>query len=159
MARDVWVMLQNYDELLAYLRTQGSAFTEVRAHHAVELPTYAPPVEGTLVILWSPDPQLVQLIHPLPFAVPPERVSAVEGALLRLNHVLALPGFGYNYATAHVYFRLVLPRQPSGQIAEEDIGRAASTVMTTLRNYWVPLRSIILDGAAPETILTAAAGG
>lgn len=152
-------MLQNYDELLAYLRTQGAACTEVRAHHAVELPTYAPPVEGTLVILWSPDPQLVQLIHPLPFAVLPERVAAVEGALLRLNHVLALPGFGYNYATARVYFRLVLPRQPSGQIDEEDIGRAASTVMSTLRNYWVPLRSIILEGAAPETLLTAPAVG
>lgn len=152
-------MLQNYDELVAYLQKEGAACTAVRDHHAVELPTYAPPVEGALVILWSPDPQLVQLIHPLPFAVVPERVAAVEGALLRLNHALALPGFGYNYTTARVYFRLVLPRQPSGQIGEEDIGRAASTVMSTLRDYWMPLRAIILEGAAPETILTARAGG
>ena len=152
-------MLQNYDELLAYLRAQGATCTEVRAHHAVELPTHAPPVEGALVILWNPDPQLVQLIHPLPFAVPPERVAAVEGTLLRLNHALALPGFGYNYETARVYYRLVLPRQPSGAIAEEDVGRAATTVMSTLREFWVPLRAIILEGAAPATILAARAAG
>ena len=148
-------MLQSYDELLTYIRHQGAACTEVRAHHAVEMPTHAPPADGTMVILWNPDPQLVQFIQTLPFPVAPERVAAVEGSLLRINHALALPGFGFNYETVRAYFRLVIPRQPNGHIAEEEIGRAASTVMTTLRDFWLPLRSVILDGASPASILTA----
>jgi hypothetical protein len=30
--------------------------------------------------------------------------------------------------------------------------------MATLRDFWLPLRAVILDGAAPENILAAQAG-
>lgn len=151
-------MLQTYEDLLAYLRREGAAFAAVRERHAVELTTHSPPVEGALVILWSPDPQLVQLIHPLPFPVSPERISAVEGSLLRVNHALTLPGFGFNYVNTTVYFRLVIPRHLDGALDEDELRRAVSTVMTTVRDFWHPLRAVILDGASPKDILTAAMG-
>lgn len=152
-------MLQTYDDLLAYLRREGAVCAEVRAHHPVELTTHAPPIEGAMVILWSPDPQLVQFIHPLPFPVSPERVSAVEESLLRVNHALALPGFGFNYENASVYFRLVLPRQGDGAMAEDDLRRAVSTVIGTVRDFWLPLRAVILEGASPQNVLAATPGG
>jgi hypothetical protein len=148
-------MLSSYDDLLSFLRRQGAAVAEVPGRSSVELPTYSPPVEGILGILWHPDLQLVQLVHPLPFKVQPERIPAIEHALLLINHALIFPGFGFNHAKAIAYFRLVISRQLNGGISEEEAQRAISTVMTTLHDFWQPLRAVMEEGASPDGVLAA----
>lgn len=151
-------MLATYDDLLAFLRREGVSFREVRIHQAVEIPTQAPPVEGVLAILWQAEPALVQLIHPLPMAIPQEGMYAVADALLRINHALAIPGFGLNHAEASPYFRLVLPRHADDQLPESELQRAIRCVLTTLARFWTAVSAVALEGASPERVLTAAEG-
>lgn len=150
-------MLRSYDDLLSYLKREGAAFTEIRAHHAVELQVRSPPAEGVLALVWQPDPQLVQFLFPLPFPIPSERTTVVESALARINHALMLPGFGLNHDSGTAYYRLVLPRRPDGGMDPDEIRRAVSTVLTTVRDFWQPLRAVIQEGAAAEGVLAAAA--
>lgn len=157
MALDDRLMLRSYDDLLSYLKREGAAFAEVRTHHAVELQVHSPPVEGVLALVWLPDPQLVQFLFPLPFAVSSEHVAAVESALARINHALMLPGFGLNHSNGTVYYRLVLPRQISGGMEPDEIRRAVNTVLTTVRDFWLPLRAVIEEGAAAEGAVSASA--
>lgn len=145
--------LNTYEDLLSFLRGQGAVFVEVPGQPAVELATHQPPVEGVLCIIWHPDVPLVQLVHPLPFQIPPDRIPAIERALLLINHALILPGFGMNHAQSTAYFRLALPRQVDAGIAEAEFQRAISTLMGTLRNFWEPLRAVA-EGAPPEGVLS-----
>jgi hypothetical protein len=147
-------MLRGFDELVAFLRAEGAAPTTVDAGaQALELATHAPPVEGALAIRWDPSHDLLQLFHPLPFTPAPERLAAVERAIARVNDALVIPGFGLRRDSGLLYFRLVVARHLDGALDEGELRRALSTVLTTLGDFWVPLRRVALDGADPDAVL------
>ncbi|SRR5579883_1427047 len=145
--------LRSFDDLRTFLEREGvNLLTVDAAASALEMTTHAPPVEGSMAIRWQPSLQLVQLLHPLPFAVPTERLSAVEHALLVLNDALVVPGFCIRPDTRVVYYRLVIPRRADDSIDAADIQRAIITIVTTLRDFWRPLQRVI-DGEPPDQIL------
>jgi hypothetical protein len=111
-----------------------------------------------MAILWEPQLQLVQLFHPLPFAIPAERLAAVEHALLLANDALVVPGFGIRADKGISYYRLVIPRRTDDTIEAADIQRAITTVMTTLHDFWQPIRHVV-EGADPDRILELAREG
>ncbi|HEX2573161.1 MAG TPA: YbjN domain-containing protein [Polyangia bacterium] len=138
------------------LRAENIPLVDVPAYHALEMTTHSPPVEGTLALVWEPQLHLVQLVHALPFEVSPERLSAVEHAIVRINDALAVPGFGFNSERRLVYYRLVLPRHSDGSLEDEDIKRAISTVLTTLGDFWLPLDGVIRGGEDADAVVAAA---
>lgn len=147
-------MLRSFDDLVAYLRAEGVAPSTVdAAAQVLEVATRSPPVEGALAIRWEPKVELVQLFHPLPFTVAAERVAAVEHAMARINDALVLPGFGLRHAQGLAYYRLVIARHLDGALEGGELQRAITTVLTTLTDFWLPLRRVILDGADPDAVL------
>jgi hypothetical protein len=153
------VTLHSFDDLGALLEREGVRVTAVdAASNAIEVATSSPPVEGAMAILWDARLQLVQFFHPLPFEIPAERLAAVEHALLLANDALVVPGFGVRTEKRIAYYRLVIPRRSDGSIDAADIQRAIVTVLTTLRDFWQPIRRIV-EGADPDRILALAREG
>jgi hypothetical protein len=156
MASTDSLTLRSFDDLRALLERERVKVIAVDASaHAIEVDVRAPPAVGSLAILWEPELQLVQFFHPLPFAIPAERLSAVEHALLRVNDALVMPGFGIRSEHGVVYYRLVVPRREDGSIDAADVQRAVMTVMTTLRDFWRPIQRVI-QGEDPDCILAMA---
>jgi hypothetical protein len=159
VAKDDQLMLSSYDDLQAYLRREDILYAAVPQHQAVEISVRSQPVEGTMVIFWPSDPVLLQLMVLLSCTVPVERVGALESALLRLNHTLTIPGFGYNHANGTIYFRLTFPRHLDGHMEEEELRRAIQTGLNTVTEFWSPLQRLLHEGADLESVLHSSARG
>lgn len=76
------------------------------------IPTQRGPLDSVLLIRWQTDAGVVQIIQPLTFEVPIERMPAMEAALCRLNPALVVAGFEIAYEHRRVGFRTTLPLQP-----------------------------------------------
>ena len=125
---------------------------------AVEIATRVYEGGGALVIFWDPRLALVQLVHPLGFAVPAERRAGFFQALVAVNHALVLPGFGSDLDASAPYFRLVLPRRPpDGSFSDDELRQGISTAVNTVRDFREVLRRVALDGLDPDQVLATAA--
>lgn len=149
-------MLRSYEDLQAYFQREQIRFVAVPEHHAVELEVSVLPATGTMIIFWHPQPQLLQLIFILACPVPPVRLAALESALIRCNHALMIPGFGFNHDDQTIHYRLTLPRQLDGGMEDAELKQALHIAMTTVRNFWTPLQRLLHEGLPPEQLLSSA---
>jgi hypothetical protein len=115
---------------------------------------------GPMILRWEKNHGISQFIYLLPFQVPVERLAAVESAILRVNHALALPGFGLDHANSYVYYRLVMPRRmPDNSLSVDDLQRLLRVTVGTTRDFTAALKAVAVEGKNPETILADARAG
>ena len=151
-------VIATFDELTGLLREDGVVFQADAASERIEIPVSLGSRTTALHIDWHSQGNLVQLVHPLPFQVPTERMSAVESAIVRLNHAIAVPGFGMNHASRFAYYRLVASRDAAGALDADEVRRLCHVVASTARDYGHLLLAVALDGDnAEEALLQAIA--
>lgn len=147
-------VIRSFGDLLAYLGEQNVPHAVNAEQQIVEIPTKAPPLDGVVYLRWERDTPYVQVIKPLVFDVPAERIRDLETALCRVNNALVLPGFGFDYERHTLYFRLTLPIFPEGMVPTQLRGLLLSCVQSA-RDFLIPFAGV-LDGTSPGSdILTA----
>src|SRR5262245_35251552 len=136
--------LTNYQELVELLRKDGVAHRPDAAAQAVQIPVEVGGKDGLLVIRWQTQDHVIQFIQTMLDQIPADRLPAMESAIARLNHGLAIPGFDLNHEHGLVCFRLYLTLIPRGHVQPEEV-RAMFTL--TLRNaaMFLPTLQRIVD--------------
>ena len=149
-------MLKSYDDLRRMLNDKGIAYRADVPESAVEIPSRIREADGRIIVLWDPRATLLHVIRPLGFTVVTARVPAFLDALARVNHSLVLPGFGFNHGDSTAYFRWVVPRHTEGGLTEEDVNRAISTVIDSVRDFHPALQAVATGESKPEDVLAVA---
>ena len=145
--------IQSFQDLLALLVQDQVLHQSTGDPAAVAIPTRRGAMEGMLLLRWQAAQGVVQFVQSLPLEVPPDRVSAVEDALVRLNHALALPGFGLNPTARTVYFRVVLPLHPSMPVTDMMVRALFSATVRNAADFLPVLQRVALEGASPEHVV------
>lgn len=149
-------MLASFDDLKALLVARNVPFQADDTRSVLEIPTYIRNENHSAVILWDPRAVLLHVIQPLQIAVAAGRDAAVVDAVVRVNHSLVLPGFGYDHPARQLYYRWVVPREPDGGLTEAGLDRAIRTVLETCRDFLPALRAVAAgELASAEVVATA----
>ena len=146
------VIIRSYQDILDLLARDGLMHQADTADLSVRIPTQRGPFEGVLLLRWQERDGVMQLIHPLPLRARPDRLAAVESAVLRLNHALALPGFGLNHQTGTLYFRVTLPVAAAG-VSPQDLQSVFRAAVRTAFDMLPALRRVAEEGADPTMIV------
>ena len=150
-------LLANFQDLLNLLKEDNVPHRANPEQQSVELPTQSGELEGEMLILWDAISSLVQCIHPLPFEVPEDKISAAESAITRINHALTLPGFGLDHRNGFIYFRLSIPRRDDGTISAKELQRLVRTSINTAADFYKPLSGVVLGSKSPDQVMVDAA--
>ena len=146
------LQLTAFDHLVALMNRDG-VFHQVHPDDkSVRIPTKKGALEGLLIVRWQDRDGVLQFIHPLPVEVAPGRLGAVESAITRVNHALALPGFGFNHDAGLLYFRVTAPLPPEG-VSDRLVQALFRATVRTSADFFPALKRVAQDGGNPETVI------
>jgi hypothetical protein len=152
------VLLATFADLLARLQADNVPHQVVDAdRQVVAVPANLGGTPTQTVFRWEKQTSLFQIIVPLPFPVPPERVAAFESAVVRVNNAIALPGFGFDHEKGLPYYRLSVPRETDGALRLELLQRLLTSAVANARDFLGALRGITAGGSPEDVIKTALA--
>lgn len=146
-------LVRSYSDLLDLLKRDGVPHEANPDDSELVIPTERGPLDSVLLIRWQQDAGVVQMIQPLTFEVPPERIAAMETALCRLNPALVVAGFEIAYERRRVGFRTTLPLQPRGGLLPEEIQTYFRIVVKTAADFLPTLGRIALGLGNPLSVL------
>ena len=149
--------LSSFADVVASLRADGVELVADVERQRIEIPVPYGPRRAALLIRWEQEKALVQVIHALPFGVPAERASAVESVIVRLNHSLAVPGFGMNPASRLCYFRVYATLRDDGTLGVAELRRLCKIAASTAREYGHFLSAVAVEGQTADQSLGAMA--
>lgn len=149
-------LLTNFSDLLNLLTKDKIPHQVDRQQQRVSIPTKSGVLEGELLIEWDVSNPIVQVIQPLPFLVPENRIAACESAIARINHALMLPGFGLNHASCLLYYRLSIPRRSDGSFPVDELQLLFRTAISAARDFYLPLAGVVLQEQNPENVIAVA---
>jgi hypothetical protein len=138
--------IKSYRELLELLAHDGVMHQGDAAARLVRIPTERDGLEGVQLIRWQDQDGVVQFIQSMIADVPEERIGAVEGAVARLNHVLAWPGIDLNHTGRLLAYRIALPLRPRGGVEPREV-RTCFTTAVRAAALLVPSFQRVLAGA------------
>lgn len=144
--------LHSFEQLLAVLDHDQVLHQTDLAAQTVSVPTRRAQGEGLMVMRWQDREGVLQLVHALPLVVPDGSVAAIESAITRLNHALALPGFGLDHENRRLYFRAVLPITAGG-VSPADVQALFRAMVRTSLDLLPPLRRVLDGNATPEGVV------
>ena len=145
--------INNFQDLLSLLARDQVLHQTTSDPNAVAIPTRRGTMEGVLLLRWQAAQGVVQLVQSLPLEVPIERVAAVQDAILRLNHALAMPGFGINPALRTPYYRVVLPLHASMPVTDMMLRALFSAAVRNAADFLPSLQRVALENASPEGVV------
>lgn len=144
--------VRSYGQLIELLRRDQVTHQLDPNEQVITIPTRRDHDEGVALLRWQDRDGVLQVIHTLPVTVPAERVAAMESAVTRLNHALALPGFGLNHQTGTLYFRVTLPVAAAG-VSPQDLQSVFRAAVRTAFDMLPALRRVAEEGADPTMIV------
>lgn len=147
-------LVRSYADLLDLLRRDGVPHEANLETSEVVIPTQRGPLDAVLLIRWQADAGVVQMIQPLTFEVPPERIPAMEVALCRLNPALVVAGFELAYERRRVGFRTTLPLQPRGGLLPDEIQTYFRITVKTAADFLPTLSRIASGIGKPQNVLS-----
>jgi len=142
------------DDLVALLQADGVPHTRHDAEKMIEVATETGPVKGRMFIRWETQVPFVTVIHPIVMDLPPARVAAMNECVTLINHAILLPGFGVDPDKRFVYFRVVIPLEPTGMQADFFRTMVLACLNNT-RDFWLALHGVA-NGESPDGALRAA---
>jgi hypothetical protein len=147
-------MLNSLADIAQLLTKQNVPHRVDEKNSLIEMPTSAPPLQAAAVVRWDTQVPLVQYIVVYAFQAPKERFDAVTAAIARVNHALAMPGFGLNHERGALYMRIVLPRKPDG-IGEDELSNGLRAAVSTARDFFTAFKGVV-EGHTPDDVLAVA---
>ncbi len=87
----------------------------------VVIPVKRGGLNSAQVIRWAARDGFVHFIQVIPIQIPAENLSAVESAMVRINHSYPIPGLGLNHENNTTYFRFTVPILPRGYLLENEV--------------------------------------
>lgn len=108
--------------------------------------------QSTAVVVWPREVALLQLMVPLGVEVPEARRAEVCEAVVRMNHLLVLPGFGLDLAEGLLYFRTVQSRDPDGAVDVDAVKRLVQASVSTASRFGGPLVSVVQGELEPADL-------
>lgn len=146
-------MVSSWEDLVEWVKRYSVEALAEHDQHALTLPTLIDGEQHAATIVWDTRALLVHVIQPLDVhLMDPSRIPALESAIVRINHVLVLPGFGYDHEDNRVYYRWVVPRTVDG-IDGDDLDRAIRSVLETCRDFLGALRAVAAGDLEAEELL------
>jgi len=145
--------ITTYEELLALLQRDEVLHQPELRTKTVTIPTKRGELDGVMVLKWQDQDGVMQLIQTLPFEVPEDRVTELESALCRINHELALPGFGFNHEHRAAYYRMAAPTQPGGGLDAAEIRMYFEAVLRLSADFYKALKRVASEEASAVTVL------
>lgn len=146
-------LVRTFSELLELLKRDGVPHEANPETSEVVIPTQRGPLDSVLLIRWQQEAGVVQLIQPLTFEVPVERLAAMESALCRLNPALVVAGFEIAYERRRVGFRTTLPLQPRGGILPDEIQTYFRITVKTAADFLPTLSRVAAGLGNPHNVL------
>lgn len=149
--------LRSRDDLVERLRADGVAIDAESAPDRVLFTVDEDGLQTTAVVVWPEDVALISVVLPLPIDLTPDVVPVFCEAVLRLNHLLLLPGFGIDLRGAFAYFRVVQARDADGSITVEAVQRLVQAAVGTASGF-APLLVQVARGMLTPVELESALG-
>jgi hypothetical protein len=143
--------LLDYEGLVGFLEQNRFPHAANPALRTVEIPSKAAPLSGNLLVKWEPNLPLLQLVQFMIDDVPEGRIADLETALVRLNCVLELPGFGFDHARRRLFCRLTIPVFPPEGITPGAFHRLAQTCVNHAKEMY-PSFLAVVEGAPGDQI-------
>lgn len=147
-------LVRSFADLLDLLKRDGVPHEVNVETSEVVIPTQRGPLDSVLLIRWQADAGVVQMIQPLTFEVPAERLPAMESALCRLNPALVVAGFEIAYERRRVGFRTTLPLQPRGGLLPDEIQTCFRITVKTAADFLPTLSRIASGIGKPQNVLS-----
>jgi hypothetical protein len=151
--------IESFAGLVTALTDDGVGFRSDPARERVEIPVRLGSREAPLYLEWQQESRILQLVLGLPVEIPAQRVPAVAAAIARLNHGLAVPGFGVNDDVRFSYYRLTTLLDDEGGVTRGTVRRACLIAANTVREYGPLLVGVALERDGADAALEAALGG
>lgn len=146
--------LTKFEQLVAFLNENKFPHKVDVAQQVVELPSNAAPLPGNLYVKWEKTVPFLQVIHFMIEDVPEDRVRELETAIVRLNNLLEVGGFGFDHATRRLYCRLTAPAFPNDGIDPVTLNQLGTGCVRNAREFYDALRAVV-DGMPGDQIADA----
>jgi hypothetical protein len=146
------ILLKTYQDLLDLLNHDSVLHKADNEKMSATMPTKRKDLDGVMIIRWQQKDGVVQFIQTMPIDIPEARVAAVETAMMRLNHAMAVPGFSLDHTNRMAYFRMVVPFQPRGFLQDNELRAYFQVTLRQAAEFYDPLKRVAA-GADPVAVV------
>lgn len=145
--------IASYPDLLELLAREGVLHQARTEEKSVTIPTEKGALDGMLLMRWQESDGIIQFIQSLPLEIPADKIAAMESAIARLNHALALPGFDLNHEYRMLTYRQILPIYPRGYVHPAEIQAMFRVTVKTAADFLPTLARILRGEGKLENIV------
>lgn len=146
-------LLTSYQDVLEVLTKDSVLHQPNNKKQSIRIPTTRKDVNATMVIRWQTNEGVISFVQSMPMEVPEERVKSLETVMMRLNHMLAIPGFAINHENRLPYYRLVIPLHPRGGIQDNEFRLYLQLTLKHATTFFGPLKQVAEEGADPVEVV------
>ena len=146
--------LENYEDLLTELKDKKIPFRKIEGKTSLSIPIRLGDQNAALLILWEPEPRVIQLIQILPLAVPREYREVLTILLNRINFTLPVTGFVMNEKHGVITYRIQAFLDPNGAISSDTIGSLSALSIRTAKYILPQLKKALasLQDVRPKSL-------
>jgi hypothetical protein len=135
--------VHSFEQLAAFLSQNQIPHTVDVAHTLIEVPARAAPLPGNLVMKFHRHMPFINIIQFMVNDVPPARVHDLETAIIRLNCLYEVPGFGLDHDTRRLYYRLAVPIFPPDGINPLVLNELGKGVVKAAREFYDAFQAVL----------------
>ncbi len=146
-------LLTSYQDVLEVLTDDSVLHQPNNKNQSIRIPTKRKDLDAVMIIRWQTNEGVVSFVQSMPMEVPEERVQSLETVMMRLNHMLAIPGFSINHENRLPYYRLVIPLNPRGGIQTNEFHLYLQLTLKHATTFFGPLKQVAEEGADPVEVI------
>ena len=146
-------LLTSYQDVLEVLTGDSVLHQPNNKNQSIRIPTKRKDLDAVMIIRWQTNEGVISFVQSMPMELPEERVKSLETVMMRLNHMLALPGFAINHENRLPYYRLVIPLNPRGGIQTNEFRLYLQLTLKHATTFFGPLKQVAEEGADPVEVI------
>lgn len=135
-----------FEQFVAFLDQNKVRHNVDRDARVVELTVNAPPLPGNIFVKWEPALPIFTFIQVMIENINPDRINDLEAAIVRLNTVMEIGGFSYDYSRNRLFCRFSVPVFPPDGITAAAFQQVFQLVVFNARGF-TPLFQKVINGA------------
>ncbi len=144
--------LRSFDDLVKFLDGKQIPHRVDAENHVVQLAVGPPALPAPVFVRWESKIPYIQIMQQMSQPIPEPRLRDVEVACTRVNDAASLPGFGVNYATHVIYYRIAAPVY-DGQLSPDMLDRSITAVLNNAAQL-APAFKAVIDGGDGASVLS-----
>ena len=146
-------LLTSYQDVLEVLTGDSVLHQPNNKNQSIRIPTKRKDLDAVMIIRWQTNEGVISFVQSMPMELPEERVKSLETVMMRLNHMLAIPGFSINHENRLPYYRLVIPLNPRGGIQTNEFHLYLQLTLKHATTFFGPLKQVAEEGADPVEVI------